>query len=197
VLEQSLKTLARWQQDFPRAKPLTMSVNVSPRQFHQTDFVEQVINAVTASGAPPHTLRLEITESVTIHNAQQAIEILHRLRQFGVRVSIDDFGTGYSSLSYLHQLPFDTLKIDRAFVSALQSRSDGGKIVQTILDLAKNLSLDVIAEGTESEEHVNILHQMGCGYAQGYFFSLPLDETAANEMLSANVAAVRAPPLLD
>jgi EAL domain-containing protein (putative c-di-GMP-specific phosphodiesterase class I) len=174
-----------------------MSVNVSPRQFHQTDFVEQVINAVTASGAPPHTLRLEITESVTIQNAQQAIEILHRLRQFGVRVSIDDFGTGYSSLSYLHQLPFDTLKIDRAFVSALQSRSDGGQIVQTILDLAKNLSLDVIAEGTESEEHVNILHQMGCGYAQGYFFSLPLDETAANEMLSANVAAVRAPPLLD
>ena len=190
VLEQSLKTLAKWQRDFPRAKPLTMSVNVSPRQFHQTDFVEQVTGAVTASGVPPHTLRLEITESVTIQNAQNAIEILQRLRQFGVRVSIDDFGTGYSSLSYLHQLPFDTLKIDRSFVSALQSRSDGGQIVQTILDLAKNLNLDVVAEGTESEEHVNILHEMGCGYAQGYFFSRPLNETAAIEMLSAKVTAV-------
>jgi diguanylate cyclase (GGDEF)-like protein len=195
VLEQSLKTLARWHQDFPRAKPLTMSVNVSPRQFHQTDFVDQVIDAVTASGVPPHTLRLEITESVTIQNAEQAIGILRRLRQFGVRVSIDDFGTGYSSLSYLHQLPFDTLKIDRAFVSALQSRSDGGQIVQTILDLAKNLNLDVVAEGTESEDHVNVLHQMGCGYAQGYFFSHPLDEAAAIEMLSTNAAAVEAPPL--
>jgi diguanylate cyclase (GGDEF)-like protein len=198
VLEQSLKTLAKWQRDFPRAKPLTMSVNVSPRQFHQTDFVEQVIEAVTTSGVPPHTLRLEITESVTIQNAQHAIGILQRLRQFGVRVSIDDFGTGYSSLSYLHQLPFDTLKIDRSFVSALQSRSDGGQIVQTILDLAKNLNLDVVAEGTESEEHVNILHEMGCGFAQGYFFSRPLNETAAIEMLSARVveAEVEAlPPL--
>ncbi len=184
VLEQSLKTLAAWQRDYPRATPLTMSVNVSPRQFHQTDFVEQVIDAVIASGVPPSTLRLEITESVTIQNAQHAIGILERLRQFGVRVSIDDFGTGYSSLSYLHQLPFDTLKIDRSFVSALQSRSDGGQIVQTILDLAKNLNLDVVAEGTESEEHVDILHQMGCGFAQGYFFSRPLNEAAAIELLS-------------
>lgn len=197
VLEQSLKTLARWQQEFPRAEPLSMSVNVSPRQFHQTEFVEQVINAVTASGIPPQTLRLEITESVTIQNAQHAVGILQRLREFGVRVSIDDFGTGYSSLSYLHQLPFDTLKIDRSFVSALQSRSDGGQIVQTILDLAKNLNLDVVAEGTESEDHVKILHQMGCGYAQGYFFSRPLNETAVVEMLSAKDTAVEAlSPLL-
>lgn len=113
-----------------------------------------------------------------------------------MRVSIDDFGTGYSSLNYLHQLPFDTLKIDRSFVSALQSRSDGGQIVQTILDLAKNLNLDVVAEGTESEEHVNILHQMGCGYAQGYFFSRPLNEAAVIEILSAEVATVEAPPPL-
>jgi diguanylate cyclase (GGDEF)-like protein len=190
VLEQSLKTLAGWQRDYPRTTPLTMSVNVSPREFHQADFVEQVIDAVTTSGIPPQTLRLEITEGVTIHNAERAIGILQRLRQFGVRVSIDDFGTGYSSLSYLHQLPFDTLKIDRSFVSALQSRSDGGQIVQTILDLAKNLNLDVVAEGTEFKEHVDILHQMGCGFAQGYFFSRPLNEAAAVELLSTQAKPI-------
>jgi EAL domain-containing protein (putative c-di-GMP-specific phosphodiesterase class I) len=103
-------------------------------------------------------------EGVTIQNAAHAIHILERLRQFGGRVSIDDFGTGYSSLSCLHQLPFDTLKIDRSFVSGLQSKSDGGQIIQTILDLAKNLKLDVIAEGTESENHVDLLRELGCGY---------------------------------
>ena len=184
VLEEALKTLSAWQRDYPRTSPLTMSVNVSPRQFHQTDFVDQVIDAVTRSGIPPRTLRLEITESVTIQDAQHAVTILERLRKFGVRVSIDDFGTGYSSLSYLHQLSFDTLKIDRSFVSAMQSHGDGGQIVQTILDLAKNLKLDVIAEGTESAEHVDMLRQMGCGFAQGYFFSRPLNEGAAVALLS-------------
>ncbi len=184
VLEESLKTLAAWRRDYPRTSPLTMSVNVSPRQFHQTDFVDQVIDAVTRSGIPPRTLRLEITEGVTIRDSQQAIKILERLRKFGVRVSIDDFGTGYSSLSYLHQLPFDTLKIDRSFVSVMQSRSNGGQIVQTILDLAKNLKLDVVAEGAESAEHVDLLRQMGCGFAQGYFFSRPLNEAAAIALLS-------------
>jgi EAL domain-containing protein (putative c-di-GMP-specific phosphodiesterase class I) len=125
-----------------------------------------------------------ITESVAIQDARHAITILERLRKFGVRVSIDDFGTGYSSLSFLHQLPFDTLKIDRSFVSAMQSQSDGGQIVQTILDLAKNLNLDVVAEGTESAEHVDLLRQMGCGFAQGYFFSRPLNEADAIALLS-------------
>ena len=183
VIEEATATLAAWQALYPRSVPLTMSVNVSPRQFHQPDFVDVIIRAVTASKVPPSSLRVEITESVTIQNAASAVRILKRLRQFGVRVSIDDFGTGYSSLSYLHQLPFDTLKIDRSFVAGLQSRSDGGQIVQTILDLAKNLKLDVIAEGTESDTHVDLLRQMGCGYAQGYYFSQPVSEDAAQALL--------------
>jgi EAL domain-containing protein (putative c-di-GMP-specific phosphodiesterase class I) len=168
-----------------------MSVNVSPRQFHQPDFVEVVTQTVKASGVDPGTVRLEITEGVTIENAARAIAILERLRTFGVRVSIDDFGTGYSSLSYLHQLPFDTLKIDRSFVSGLQSKSDGRQIIRTILDLAKNLELDVIAEGAESESQADLLRQMGCGYAQGYFFSRPVGEQAAGALLASNGSPVQ------
>lgn len=187
VMREAFNTLASWQRAHPRTVPLTMSVNVSPRQFRQPDFVEQVIKAVKESGAPPETIRLEITESVTIQDADHAIEILQRLRDVGVRVSIDDFGTGYSSLSYLHQLPFDTLKIDRSFVNALQRQSDGHRIVQTILDLAKNLRMDVVAEGTETAYHVDQLRQMGCAYAQGYYFSRPLDQAAATALLGACV----------
>ncbi len=184
VLEESLRTLASWQRAYPRIVPLTMSVNVSPRQFHQTDFASQVINAVRASGVPPQTLRVEITESVTFQDSRNAISILQQLRNFGVRASIDDFGTGYSSLSYLHKLPFDTLKIDRSFVAALHSENEGGKIIQTILDLAKNLNLEVIAEGVECETHIAKLRAMDCRYAQGYFFSRPLGADAAMALLA-------------
>ncbi|MDX8481527.1 EAL domain-containing protein [Mesorhizobium sp. VK24D] len=141
------------------------------------------MQAVRDSGTRPETIRLEITESVTFQDADRAAGNLQRLRDFGVRVSIDDFGTGYSSLSYLHQLPFDTLKIDRSFVSALQQRPEGREIIQTILDMAKNLHMDVVAEGAETEAHVDQLRQMGCGYAQGYYFSRPLDQAAATMLL--------------
>ncbi len=183
VMREAFATLAAWQTAHPRSVPLTMSVNVSPRQFRQPDFVEQVIAAVKESGARPDTIRLEITEGVTIQDADQAIGILQQLRAFGVRVSIDDFGTGYSSLSYLHQLPFDTLKIDRSFVNALQEKSDGNRIIQTILDLAKNLKMDVVAEGAETEHHVDQLRKMGCRFAQGYYFSRPVDYAAATALL--------------
>ncbi|HUR43867.1 MAG TPA: EAL domain-containing protein [Aestuariivirga sp.] len=135
--------------------PLTMSVNVSPRQFDQPDFVEQVVAAVKNSGARPETIRLEITESVALNDPGRAILILERLHEFGVRVSVDDFGTGYSSLSYLQQRPFDTLKIDRSFVNALQEKTERGDLIRTILDLARNLDMEVVAEGVESREQVN------------------------------------------
>ncbi len=184
VMREAFATLARWQREHPRETPLSMSVNVSPRQFHQPDFVETVIDAVSRAGCPPQTVRLEITESVTIQDAGRTIAILERLRAFGVRVSIDDFGTGYSSLSYLHQLPFDTLKIDRSFVAALQTKADGREIIRTILDLARNLEMDVVAEGAETASHVAQLTEMGCGYAQGFYFSKPLDGDAATRLLA-------------
>lgn len=183
VMRKAFAALAQWQRADPREAPLTMSVNVSPRQFLQSDFVDQVKQAVAESGASPETIRLEITENVTVQDAHRTADILTRLRDFGVRVSIDDFGTGYSSLSYLQQLPFDTLKIDRSFVNALQGGSEGAEIVQTILDLARNLGLDVVAEGAETEIQASQLRQMGCQYVQGYYFSRPLDEDAAGKLI--------------
>jgi predicted signal transduction protein with EAL and GGDEF domain len=185
VLREACRTAALWHRQHPRPKPLTMSINVSLRQFHQPDFVSSTISAINESGVDPHAIRLEVTESVTIRDAERTIEILRKLREFGVGISIDDFGTGYSSLSYLHQLPFDTLKIDRSFVKALQQRSEGREIIQTILDLARNLKMNVVAEGTETAAHVDQLREMGCHFAQGFFFSHPLDTEAATRLLDA------------
>jgi EAL domain-containing protein (putative c-di-GMP-specific phosphodiesterase class I) len=182
-MREAFTTLAQWQKFCPRPSPITVSVNVSLRQFHQPDFVEQVIQAVTDSGVRPDTVRLEITESMTIQNVQRSLDVLERLRDFGVRISIDDFGTGYSSLSCLHRLPFDTLKIDRSFVSALSRDSGGRQIIRTILDLAKNLRMEVVAEGAETASQVEELRRMGCNFVQGYFYSRPVDGAAAATLL--------------
>ncbi|WP_027132775.1 putative bifunctional diguanylate cyclase/phosphodiesterase [Geminicoccus roseus] len=184
VMREAFATLAVWQQGDGCPAALTMSVNVSPRQFLQADFADQVILAVQESGVRPETVRLEITESATIQDAARTIAILQRLRGFGIRFSIDDFGTGYSSLSSLHRLPFDTLKIDRSFVRGLQDRTEGGQIVQTILDLARNLRMEVVAEGAETEGQVRRLRALGCGFAQGFVFSRPLERAAAERHLA-------------
>ncbi|MEO5324640.1 EAL domain-containing protein [Mesorhizobium sp. CC13] len=183
VMREAFATAKAWQDEHPRPKPLTMSVNVSPRQFHQTDFFEQVVSALEDTGVRPDTICLEITESVTIKDPERTFQLLQRLREVGVRVSIDDFGTGYSSLSYLHQLPLDALKIDRSFVNALHQRSGGRELIQTILDLAKNLRIEVVAEGAETEGHVDQLRQMGCGFAQGYYFARPLDGESTSQLI--------------
>jgi predicted signal transduction protein with EAL and GGDEF domain len=184
VMRQAFTTIAAWHRAYPWPAPLTMSVNVSPRQFDQPDFVEQVIAAVKDSGARPETIRLEITESVALNDPGRAILILERLHEFGVRVSVDDFGTGYSSLSYLQQLPFDTLKIDRSFVNALQEKTERGDLIRTILDLARNLNMEVVAEGVETREQVEQLRNLGCGFAQGYYFSRPLAQAGAAKLLA-------------
>lgn len=184
IMREAFTTLAAWQAAYSRPMPLTMSVNVSPRQFHQPDFVEQVIQVVSESGVIPTSIRLEITEGTAIQNPDMTVDILQRLRAIGIRVSIDDFGTGYSSLSYLHQFPLDTVKIDRSFVTALQEKEGGRDIIQTILDLAKNLRMDVVAEGTETASDVEQLRDMGCGFAQGYYFSRPLDHAAASAFIT-------------
>lgn len=186
VMREAFSTLARWQKARVIEKPLTMSVNVSPRQFHQIDFVEQVTEAIRDSGAPASSIRLEITEGVTIQDATQCAAILTSLRALGVGVSLDDFGTGYSSLSYLHKLPFDTLKIDRSFVTPLNRQSeDGSEIVHTILGLARSLRVAVVAEGIETADQADRLLEMGCDYGQGYLFARPLNEAAAATLLEA------------
>lgn len=191
VLDQACRDAMLLRSSFP---DIGVSVNVSARQFIEPDLFEQVIDALQTSGLPPAALRLEVTESVLITNPQDALVMLQRLRGLGIGLKLDDFGTGYSSLSYLQQFPFDTLKIDRSFVSRLTATGDGLAIVQVIINLARTLKMVVIAEGLETFEHVRILRQLGCHYGQGYYFSRPVDLPGLRQVLERwNPQAVVAP----
>lgn len=162
-----------------RATPLRLAVNVSARQLLHPNFVLDVKDALEKSGLAPNRLELEITESVLIENAA-AGDILRALRQLGVRIAADDFGTGYSSLSYLWKFPFSTLKIDRSFVSVMNEDSQAEIIVSSILNLARGLSLEVVAEGIETEAQFEALKSLGCPLIQGYFTGRPLPMVAIN-----------------
>src|SRR4029077_14960698 len=137
------------------------------------------------TGLDPEYLKLEITESVIMEHPESAAEMLRRLRERGIRLSLDDFGTGYSSLSYLHRFPIDTLKVDRSFVSRIDVEDGDPVIVQTIVALRRNLRMQVIAKGVETPGQVERLKTMGCQYAQGYYFSRPVDGASAGVLLDA------------
>ena len=173
ILRESCAQLSRWRWQSPLNRSLLVSVNLSSKHFTQPDLVEQVSQILHETGLDPHCLKLEITESAVMENAEATEKILKNLREIGVRLSIDDFGTGYSSLSYLHRFPIDTLKIDRSFVMRMGKDGENSEIVQTIITLAKNLEMDVIAEGVETVDQTETLRALGCRYAQGYLFSKP------------------------
>jgi diguanylate cyclase (GGDEF)-like protein/PAS domain S-box-containing protein len=182
VLEQACRQMRRWQEQLPQSLPLVMSVNLSGRQFTQSNLIEQILGTLEQTGLDPRHLKLEVTESVVMENIESATGMLDQLRALGMQLSIDDFGTGYSSLSYLHRLPLDTLKIDRSFVSQMMENSENVEIVRTIVMLAKSLGLDVIAEGVETREQLDRLRQLGCEHGQGYLFARPLDAEAAGQL---------------
>jgi EAL domain-containing protein (putative c-di-GMP-specific phosphodiesterase class I) len=161
-----------------------MSVNISARQFAQDDLVTQVAEILRETQVEPSTIKLEITESVTMGDAERTIRVVNELKKLGLRFSIDDFGTGYSSLSYLRRFPMDTLKIDRSFVSNLDKDPEKREIARTIVGLARNLGMDVVAEGTETLEEVSFLRTLDCEYAQGYYFSRPVDAQKADALVS-------------
>lgn len=185
VLREACVQLRQWQAQFPQSPPLIMSVNLSGRQFSQPNLVQQVADSLQATGLDPHCLKLEITESVVMENATQAISMLQELKSLGVQLQIDDFGTGYSSLSYLHQFPTDTLKIDRSFVSRLGVGEGGVEIVQAIITLAHNLGMNVTAEGVETPEQLHELKRLQSEHGQGYLFSKPVTSQAAMALLKA------------
>lgn len=184
VLDEACRAAHALQKQFPRQPPLSISVNVSPRQFARPDLVALVRTILTETGIDPRSLRLEVTESVTIDDARRVAAVLSELKGLGVRLSIDDFGTGYSSLSYLHALPFDVLKIDRSFVTAMDKGAESLQIVKTIIALAHNLGMSIVAEGTEDAGQVAQLQAMGCEYGQGYYFSKPVDLAGAVGLLA-------------
>jgi PAS domain S-box-containing protein len=188
VFRTACEQARQWHVENPQEVPLTMSVNISARQFMQDDLVAQVEKILRETQVEPTAIKLEITESVTMGDAERTIKVVNELKKLGLRFSIDDFGTGYSSLSYLRRFPMDTLKIDRSFVSNLKSNPENREIIRTIIGLARNLGMDVVAEGTETEEEISYLKTLDCDFAQGYFFSKPVDIVAARALLRENLS---------
>jgi diguanylate cyclase (GGDEF)-like protein/PAS domain S-box-containing protein len=174
VLQQACGQMSAWQRLQRRGKPLFVSVNISGRQFAEEDIAELVEQALADSQLEPRQLKLEITETAVLDNKERAAAALTRLKAFGVKTCLDDFGTGYSSFSNLHQLPFDTLKIDRAFVSRMGEDAQRTEIVHALVVLAHNLRMDVVAEGVETAFQADKLQSLWCEYAQGYYFDKPL-----------------------
>lgn len=184
VLRQACHQIKLWQTQYPCSPPLTVSVNISGKQFSEPDLIQQFSQILQDTKLNPQSLRLEITESVLIENTESVVSTLLQLKAMNIQLYMDDFGTGYSSLSYLHRFPIDTLKIDRSFISTMDVDSKNSKIVQTIIMLAHNLGMDVIAEGIETEDQQAKLKNLGCEYGQGYFFSKPLAAVAAEVLIA-------------
>ena len=195
ILYESCRQLREWQIQNSSAMPLKISVNLSCKQFQQPDLVEQVTAALIATRLNPQCLKLEITESHLLENSEMSVTTMSRLRELGVELSLDDFGTGYSSLSYLHRLPVNYLKIDRSFVSRMAQSRENAEIVNTIIKLAQNLKMKVIAEGIETGDQNEYLKQLNCEYGQGYFFSKPLDAVMAKSFIENSLED--APPMLN
>lgn len=173
VLEAACQQLKTWEPN-PLANKLLIAVNISARQFRQTNFVDQVRNILIQTGANPHLLKLELTESIALDNVTDTVEKMQALQALGVNFSMDDFGTGYSSLSYLKRLPFNQLKIDQSFVRDINTDPNDAVIIQAIIVMAKTLAIDVIAEGVETDAQLNLLKQYDCHAYQGYLFGRPV-----------------------
>lgn len=183
VLDRACTVMSRWQNVHREARDLSLSVNVSGRQFAKSGLSEDVLRVVGDTGLDPTRLKLEITETAIMASPGNSVQKLQRLRQDGIRFSVDDFGTGYSSLGYLQKFPLDDLKIDLSFVRALETAPENLEIVRTIIGLAHNLGLNVVAEGIETERQRDMLAELDCEYGQGYLFAKPLSEADAEARL--------------
>lgn len=183
ILEESCRQIAEWQTRFPAYRNLAVSVNLSAKQLMLPDFTEQVCAVMEKSGLVPRCLKLEVTETAVMENADLAFETLSELCSLGVRISSDDFGTGYSSLSYLHRFPFERLKIDRSFVGRMDTDMKSEEIVRSIITLAQNLNMEAVAEGVETDGQLRLLRLLGCPAGQGYLFAKPLKTEFAEKLL--------------
>ncbi len=185
LFQEACRQLQYWSKEFPNL-PLFLSINVSPVQLKQRDFVPQIQEIIASSGLPAHVFKVEITESCLLENLTLQIERLCQLRDMGIGISIDDFGMGYSSLSRLHEFPIDNLKIDRSFIRNMTTNPQQYATVEMIIALANSLDCDITAEGIETEKELKMLLDLDCKLGQGYLFARPLDAQAATELLRAN-----------
>ncbi|WP_310604596.1 putative bifunctional diguanylate cyclase/phosphodiesterase [Anaerosporobacter sp.] len=181
VMQEACKQLKRWEEK--GFSDVTMAVNLSGRQFFDTDLVAMVKEILDLTGINPANLELEITETVVLDNIEYSVDVVEQIKAFGVRFSLDDFGTGYSAMNYLRMLPVNNIKIDKCFLDRLIENQSDQKIVSSIINLAKNLEMDVIAEGVEYEEQAEFLRSVDCRLAQGFLYSKPLPKAGANELL--------------
>ena len=175
VLQTACRQLSEWQKSSEVSLDVWVSVNLSTKQFLEPDLVQMVSETLQKAGILPHCLKLEVTETAMVENIDFAVEIMHKLKDLGVKLAIDDFGTGYSSLNYLHRLPLSSLKIDRSFITQMTNGGENQEIVKTILALAKSLNLETIAEGVETLVQSNQLEDLSCELGQGYYFAKPLE----------------------
>jgi len=192
VIEQACRQMSRWQERYQVAKNMTVSVNVSPIQLKQfyygnsSDYLDRLQEICQETGLEPGCLKLEITESTVVESFDEASKLLKEIKGLGIKLSMDDFGTGYSSLNSLHRLPIDTLKIDRSFINELSIDRDKFQLTQTILHLAQNMNLDVIAEGIETSPQQALLTELNCQYGQGYLFSKPVNSKDAEILIATS-----------
>jgi diguanylate cyclase (GGDEF)-like protein len=183
ILSEACRQFRCWQQAIPGARDLSISVNLSAKQLCMPELVASVEKVLRETGVKPESLILEITETAMIRNTEMSVRVLQQLKQMGIRLFMDDFGTGYSSLSCLHQFPLTGLKVDQHFVKRAGENRDYAAIVHAIVGLARNLGMSLVAEGIETAEQLALLLAMECDKGQGYYFSRPLDATAAEEYI--------------
>ncbi|HKZ80148.1 MAG TPA: EAL domain-containing protein [Pyrinomonadaceae bacterium] len=194
VLKEACQQIQRWQELSPQTPPLYVSVNLSAKQFMQQNLPKVIRLVLDNAGCLPSSLKVEITESMVMHNVDAAAKTLQDLCEMGIEISLDDFGTGYSSLSYLHRFPLSMLKVDRSFVSSMTENAENLEIIRTIVALARNLKMGVIAEGVETLDQFTQLQALNCDYGQGYFFSHALNALNATKLLSMGGLPEAPPP---
>ena len=196
LLYDACQQLLSWQERFPSDPPLTVNVNITPKQFAQPELASQIRQTLQETGLDPRCLNLEITETIAMADADRSAVVLSELKALGVRLDIDDFGTGYSSLSRLQRFPVDTLKIDRSFISHMDTDVETHEIVRIIVMLAHGLDLKVVAEGVETREQADMLKDIDCDFAQGYLYARPAPSETIDQLLlntrAANVLQTRA-----
>jgi diguanylate cyclase (GGDEF)-like protein len=185
ILREACHELRVLQDRYPMRPPLTMSINISGKQFGQLDLADRVADVIGETGVDAHTLALEITESMIMENVDTAVITMNRFRDMGIQIHLDDFGTGYSSLSYLHRFPINALKIDRSFINKLSVDGENKEVIMSIISLAKSLNFDVIAEGVEMDHQLLKIQELNCQYGQGFLFSEPMDQGAIDAWVRA------------
>jgi EAL domain-containing protein (putative c-di-GMP-specific phosphodiesterase class I) len=191
ALERTARQLSVWQRAARTREPLFASVNVSSRQLLRQDLIHDLRTVLANAGLARGTLKLELTESLVMENPEHAAQMLHRIRELGAGLALDDFGTGHSSLAYLQRFPFDTIKIDQSFVRAT-SKGRRPVLLRSIIALAHDLGMQVVAEGAETDSDAVELYQLGCEFAQGFVFGEPMSAEAARDLLAGKrLAATR------